>query len=165
VIVLRVKEHKLPKEKPLQAVQAEIELQLKREKAIARVKQQGEQIMERMQQGEQAEALADLAGATLVKPAVLERKSTGVPAGVLRNVFKASRPSGDKPVLHGAVLKNGDYAIINLLKVEDGTVSPDAVKSATAELQKIYGQEYLQMYLRYLRDAAKVQLPNKPDET
>jgi peptidyl-prolyl cis-trans isomerase D len=165
VVVLRVKDHILPKEKPLDTVKAEIEQQLKRDKAIALVKQQGEQIMQRIEQGEQPEALADLAGATLVKPAVLERKSTGMPAGVLQNVFKAPRPTGDKPMLHGAVLNNGDYAIISLYKVEDGTPDADAVKTARAELQKMYGQEYLQMYLRYLREATKVQIPNKPDET
>jgi hypothetical protein len=88
-----------------------------------------------------------------------------MPAGVLQNVFKAPRPTGDKPMLHGAVLNNGDYAIISLYKVEDGTPDADAVKTARAELQKMYGQEYLQMYLRYLREATKVQIPNKPDET
>ncbi len=126
VLALRVKEHKPAALRPLDEVRAEIVAQLKLEAMRDRARQSGEELQKRLQQEEDAEALAKQQGLTWVKAGMIRRADAKLPAPVLRAAFTLPKA---QPAIGGATLDNGDYAVVRVTNVREG----DAAALDTAE--------------------------------
>jgi hypothetical protein len=74
-------------------------------------------------------------------------------------VFRLQRPSGETPVYGGAVLANGDYAIIALRSVTDGTLASFNAaqkQNLRRNMQASLGRSYLQHFIDNEEDAAEI---------
>ena len=81
---------------------------------------------------------------------------------LLRKVFSMARPSADgRSSFAGQELENGDFAVVELLSVEDG--DPKSVDDAVAEqersqLRRQFGRDYYRHVTADLRAQAKVEV-------
>jgi len=135
IVVIRVKEHKAAKLRPLKEVKNDIKTAIASDKAKAAAKTQGEALLERLQSGEGREQLASKEGLKWVEKEKLGRDDTGVDNVLRRMAFKLPRPNGGKASYGGSVLDSGDYALIALLDVDKAeTVDVERRKQLKDEL-------------------------------
>ena len=123
-VVLRATDHKLPQQKPLEAVRTDV--------VAAWKKQQGDQLaaaaaaeaVKRLSGGEAWDAVAKSLGATPPPPKFVARSDQAVPLEVRREIFQAAKPAA-KPAYAQVRLDNGDAAVVALSGVrEDPTAEP-----------------------------------------
>ncbi|GMR08348.1 MAG: SurA N-terminal domain-containing protein [Gammaproteobacteria bacterium] len=159
IVVLRIKEHVLPRPQLLEEVKDRLANELRIEKARQRVLEQGKALLAKVREGKGIKQLATLAGVTWHGEATMERNQKGIAAGLAREVFRAARPASssttDKPAYTGATLGNGDYVLIAIYSVTD-RVSAEDEKKAKIELQRAGGQQMLDDYLKNIRQITEV---------
>ena len=135
IVVIRVREHKAAKLRPLNEVKNDIKAAISSDKAKAAAKTQGEALLQRLKSGEGREQLASKEGLKWVEKEKLGRDDTGVDNVVRRMAFKLPRPNEGKPSYGGSVLDSGDYALIALLDVDKAeTVDAERRKQLKDEL-------------------------------
>jgi len=135
IVVIRVKEHRTAKLRPLNEVKNDIKTAIASDKAKAAAKTQGEALLERLQSGEGREQLASKEGLKWAEKEKLGRDDTGVDNVLRRMAFKLPRPNGGKASYGGSVLDSGDYALIALLDVDKAeTVDVERRKQLKDEL-------------------------------
>jgi peptidyl-prolyl cis-trans isomerase D len=131
-LVLRIADHKLPEQKPLEQVRADILANLRDRAAKTAAAQKGNELVNQLQSGAvQWAAVAKAAAVTPVGKKWLGRKAQDVSAIVLNSAFAVPKNSVDanKPAYRGVALENGDYAVVAVSAVQSGTAAADAAKS------------------------------------
>lgn len=123
VVVLRVKDHVEKKPRTLDEAKAEINTRVMNEKAREKAKQRGEEVIQRLQGGEDPQSLAKELGLEWVKSGELKRSDRKIDTAIVKEAFKLSRPEEGKGSFSGIVLNNGDYAVVAVNKVTDGNVA------------------------------------------
>jgi peptidyl-prolyl cis-trans isomerase D len=121
--VLRVKDHVEKKPRTLEEAKAEIKTRLMNEKAREKTKQKGEDIIKRLQAGEDRQTIAKELGLEWTKSGELKRSDRKIDSTIVKQAFKLSRPEGGNTSFGGTALANGDYAVIAVNKVTDGDVA------------------------------------------
>jgi peptidyl-prolyl cis-trans isomerase D len=123
VVVLRVKEHVEKKPRTLEEAKTEIKTRVLNEKAREKAKQRGEDVIKRLQGGEDIQAIAKELELEWVKSGELKRSDRKVDSAIVSQAFKLSRPEEGKSSFGGTALANGDYAVIAVNKVTDGDIA------------------------------------------
>lgn len=110
--------------------------------------------------GDGLDALADAAGLKKINVKSVDRRSSDVPSAITTTLFRLPRPADGETSFGEALLPNGDFAVLALTKVEDGTSKDaeaiggiDAIKSA---LQRSRGQSYYQHMVESLQEKADI---------
>ena len=106
-----------------------------------------------------------MTGYELKKPGSLERTSGDAPAGLIREVFRLARPAAESTTFSVSELGNGDFAVVALTGVTDGTLESLNEVSRTQEklgLARTRGQQYYQHLVRFLRSEAEIELSKQP---
>ncbi len=129
VLVLRLKDHEAAKAKPLDEVKEDIVAMIKREKTLIEAQSLAQTLFDKIKQDGDANVKSyDLSWS---QAQWIEREdSTLKQPAIAREVFKMGRPSENKAIYQEIQLDNGDYALVALLDVKDGVVSPKTVLSA-----------------------------------
>jgi peptidyl-prolyl cis-trans isomerase D len=167
VIVLRVVEHQEARVLPLETVSEQIVNKLQREKAAAKASAHGQGLIDKLQQGDTLPALAESESKELNKPGAVIRYSAAVPQPIRNSAFRLPRPAEEIPVYGSAVLDNGDFAIIVLHSVKDGTLAglnPAEKQGLRRNMQTLVGGFYLQHFIDNERDAAEIVIPEEEEE-
>jgi len=120
-IVLRVVEHELPTIRELAEVQAEIEALLRIEKASEQARLIGETIVSSLQAGDNIDGLLGVQGVSWSQVDASERSNFMLNPEIMDRVFTLARPQQDMTTVAGYTLANGDYVVIELQAVADGT--------------------------------------------
>ncbi|MGH8508480.1 MAG: hypothetical protein ACREVH_07170, partial [Gammaproteobacteria bacterium] len=118
-VVIRVKDHRAAKLRPLNEVRNDIKAAISSDKAKAAAKTQGEALLQRLKSGEGREQLASKEGLKWVEKEKLGRDDASVDNVVRRMAFKLPRPNEGKASYGGSVLDSGDYALVALLNVDE----------------------------------------------
>lgn len=121
--VLRVVEHILPEIRPLTEVQAEIESLVLAEKASEQARLIGETIVGSLQTGDNIDGLLSAQGLSWNQVEASERSGLALDPEIIERVFTLERPAAGVAVVAGYSLANGDYAVIELQEVTDGTTA------------------------------------------
>jgi len=119
IVVLRVIEHTPQQQTPLADVRDQLIAEVRLDKGSAITRNRGEQIIARINQGDQIEALADEFGIDWREEMHLKRDSYYVAGEILETAFKAGRPESGEPLLAGVAVAEGDYAVIIVNNVHD----------------------------------------------
>jgi peptidyl-prolyl cis-trans isomerase D len=167
VMVLRVVEHQEAHVLPLESLSEQIMNKLQREKATAKATAHGRGLIDKLQQGETLQALAKAESKELNKPGVVIRYSANVPQAIRTSAYKLPRPSGEAPVYGSAVLDNGDFAIIVLHSVKDGSMADlnaAEKQGLRRNMQVSLGASYQQHFIDNEQDAAEIVLPEEKEE-
>ncbi|MGO9932727.1 MAG: SurA N-terminal domain-containing protein [Steroidobacteraceae bacterium] len=117
-VVLRATDHKLPQQKPLEAVRTEVLAAWRKQRGVELAAQAAAEAVKRLNAGESWDAVVKSLGAPVQAPKFIARSDQQVPVEIRAEAFKAPRPA-QKPVYESVRLPNGDAAVFVLSAVRE----------------------------------------------
>jgi peptidyl-prolyl cis-trans isomerase D len=156
-VVLRATDHKLPQQKPLEAVRTDVVAAWKRQRGAELAAAAAADAVRRLNAGESWDAVAKGLGVTPQPAKFVARNDASVPGEVRRDAFEAPKPEG-KPVYQRVSLGNGDADVLAVTAVRE---DPSAdVQQQDAQLRQQAAQQEAsieaQSYAAAARADAKV---------
>ena len=158
LLVLRVKDRRPARQLAFKAVQKNIQQILKAQKTKDLARTSGEKIVSQLNQGQSVESLLKTHALQWVQEKAAMRHMRRLSPVILKHAFALPRPNG-KNIVSGFALKNGDYVIITLEKVRNGTLSSanaEQRKIFTNELEAAFGILDYNLYVQGLMKTAKI---------
>jgi len=157
--VLRVTEHEESQPQSLEKVRGEIESVLKQRAASKLAAQKGKELVATASDGTSLEQLASEYGAKLHQAGVVGRADREMPIDILDTLFTMSKPDNHKQVFGETTLSNGDYAVIALYQVSDGSIDrlkdPDRNKLKQS-LERMLGQANFKHMIGNVRSGSEI---------
>jgi hypothetical protein len=160
--VLRATDHKLPQQKPMEAVRTELTAAWKKQRGVELASAAAADAVKRLNAGESWDAVvkSDAADEGGVPPPLkfMSRADQGVPLEVRAAAFGQPKPAG-KPIYSDTRLANGDAAVVALNAVRE---EPEDPKQPDASLPRQFAAQIAsaeaQSYAAGARADAKVVL-------
>jgi peptidyl-prolyl cis-trans isomerase D len=118
-VVARVAEYKAPAPLPLEQVKAQIIERVRALRASTEAAARGERIVKRVEEGADFGAAVAAEGLKAIEAGPLTRRSVAASPELLADLFRAPKPAG-RPVVRGAALPDGAYAVFQIRTVEAG---------------------------------------------
>jgi peptidyl-prolyl cis-trans isomerase D len=122
-VVLRATDHKLPQQKPQDAVRADLVAAWKKQRGAELAAAAAADAVERLTAGESWEAVAKKLNVATLPPKFVARADQDVPLPVRTTAFAEPKP-GAKPIYADAKLANGDAAVIALTALREEPGDP-----------------------------------------
>ena len=158
-VVLRATDHKLPQQKPLDAVRALVVASWKKQRGAELAAAAAADAVKRLSAGESWDAVAKSLGASTQPPRYVARVDQSVPSEIRLSVFQAPKPTA-KPIYQDVAFTNGDAAVYALSAVREAPV--DNQQQEDMLLRRQYASEVAsaeaQSYALAARADAKVVL-------
>ncbi len=123
-VVLRATDHKLPQQKPLDAVRSELVAAWKKQRGIELAAAAAVDAVKRLTANESWDTVAKSLGATSGPPKFVARSDQAVPLEIRRTAFGEPKPAAGKPLYADSQLANGDAAVIALSAVREEPGDP-----------------------------------------
>ncbi len=165
VVAIRVAAYQEAKPKPLEQVQEVIRRKLRYQKAREMAVKAGEKILQQVKTGKKMAVLARQKRLKFFENIRTTRTSTEKGRQEIFNiVFKAGKPSGNKPIYGSAEMSTGGYIVYRLSRVahSDPSKLNAVVKTLLGrELLKRRGTEYYQYYQQSLQQQADITIYDK----
>ena len=160
-VVLRATDHKLPQQKPLEAVRTDVVAAWKKQRGVELASAAAADAVKHLNAGETWDAVAKGLGVSVQAPKFIARSDQDVPMEVRMTAFKAPKP-GQKPVYETFSLGDGDAAVLALSAVRE---DPKAATSRDADIRLQYAAQMAsgeaQSYAAAARADAKITLNPK----
>ncbi len=159
VIVLRVAEHRPSQQLSFDEVRERIERELASRKARELAENRGRELLERLMDGEEPQRLAEQAELAWSRESEVARETEAAESSVLQTAFRLARPAQGTSVFGGTVTAGGDYVIVNLKRVIDGSLNGEDAEQRTAarrQLEVEAGREIYDAVVQTLRSGADV---------
>ena len=157
IVVLRVIDHRPAQTRPLAEAQEQVLTDLRQKKAAARAEQSGQAILAGLKAGQPDSALeVEWSEAEGVK-----RDDVLVSRAILRHAFRLGKPENGQPVMTGAALGSGDYALVVVTAAQEGEAAPadeDLRQDLDLELKRARGGAEWRGFLQNARDNANVDI-------
>ena len=158
VVVLRAADRKMPQERSLDSVRAQIEQAVKKQRAAELARSRAEEALKKLQAGAAwPTVVADLE-VPAAGPKFVTRTDAEVPTGLRQAIFLAPKPAAGKPAYEAVPLPDGQYGLIALTNVRAGTVA-EAPEQRGQRLRQLAGrmaQTEVTSYIEELRRKADV---------
>jgi peptidyl-prolyl cis-trans isomerase D len=122
-VVLRATDHKLPQQKPLDAVRTEVTAAWKKQRGVELAASAAAEAVKRLTAGESWEAVAKSLNVSPPPAKFIARADQEVPLEIRTTAFGEAKPSA-KPLYSDAHLANGDAAVIALSAVREEPGDP-----------------------------------------
>jgi peptidyl-prolyl cis-trans isomerase D len=122
-VVLRATDHKLPQQKPLEAVRTEVAAAWKKQRGVELAAAAAADAVKRLTAGESWDAVVKSAGAPALPAKFVARSDQEVPLEIRTVAFGEPKPPG-KPIYSDARLANGDTTVIALSAVREAPGDP-----------------------------------------
>jgi peptidyl-prolyl cis-trans isomerase D len=126
-VVLRATDHKLPQQKPLDAVRSEVVAAWKKQRGVELAAAAAADAVKGLTAGESWDAVVKTAGATALPAKFVTRSDQDVPLEIRTTAFGQPKPAG-KPIYSDTRLTNGDAAVIALSAVREAPSDPNKVE-------------------------------------
>jgi peptidyl-prolyl cis-trans isomerase D len=133
-VVLRATDHKLPQQKPLEAVRGEVLSAWKKQRGVELAAAAAADAVKSLRGGTAFDAVAKSAGQTPAAPKYIGRSEQDVPFEVRSASFSAPKPQ-DKPTFDSVALANGDSALFAISAVR---VNPSDEGFSDIEIRRQY---------------------------
>jgi peptidyl-prolyl cis-trans isomerase D len=133
-VVLKATDHKVPQQKPLEAVRAEVVAAWKKQRGVELAQVAAAEAVKRLNAGESLEAVAKSLAVPLQAPKFISRSDRDLPSEVGSALFSAPKP-GQKPIYENVALANGDAAVLAFSAVRE---DPDAAAVKEADMRRQY---------------------------
>src|SRR5579863_166783 len=117
-VVLRATDHKLPQQKPLEAVRTEVLAAWKKQRGVELAAAAASDAVKRLNAGESWDAVIKSLGAAVQAPKFISRSDAEVPQEIRIEAFKAPKPA-PKPIYENVHLPNGDAAVFAFSAVRE----------------------------------------------
>ena len=161
VIVLRVAEHRPSRQESLEESRERIERVLAAKEARKLAGDTGRALLEQLQNGEDKQGVAARAELEWSGEAEFARNAPNADPGLLGTVFRMPRPLPGQMVFSGTQTVSGDFVVVALRKVVDGSISGDDKEQQTAarrNLEVEAGRASYDAVVQTLRDNADVEI-------
>jgi peptidyl-prolyl cis-trans isomerase D len=135
VIVLRIAEHLPSRQQPLEEVQERIRSDLAAREARKLAADNGRALLERLQAGEDKQSVAAQAELAWAGASERARNAPDVQENVLGTAFRMPRPAPGHPAFGGTDTDGGNFVIVALEQVIDGSMG-DAEKEQRDALKR-----------------------------
>ncbi|MFN5744794.1 MAG: SurA N-terminal domain-containing protein [Methylococcaceae bacterium] len=158
-LVLRIKDHQPASDKPLEEVKARIIALLRDQDARAAAAKTTEALLAEVRAGKQLTEVAKNMNLPVVKVDSVRRDNDKLPSELVVALFKASRPTADKPSFTDVILENGDQLVIAVTAIKDGVAdAKDTQEQASASqfVVRSEGQREFGSFVDQLRQLADV---------
>src|SRR5882762_4997100 len=159
-VVLRATDHKLPQQKPLDAVRSEVVAAWKKQRGVELAAAAAADAVKGLTAGESWDAVVKTAGANALPAKFVTRSDQEVPLEIRTAAFGEPKPAG-KPIYSTARLANGDAAVVALSAVREAPGDANAKPEDMAMRQQFAAQiasTEAQSYAAGARADAKVTL-------
>ncbi len=160
-VVLRATDHKLPQQKPLEAVRADVVGAWKKQRGVELAAAAAADAAKRLNAGESWDAVAKSLGISAQAPKFIARSDQDVPIEIRTTAFSAPKPA-QKSIYANVRLAGGDAAVLALSAVRE---DPDPTKSKDADIRQQYASQIAsseaQSYAAGARADAKITLNPK----
>ncbi len=163
-MVLRVSAHEEAVVRPLDQVRDEIVTILAQQQAAALAEEKARSLLPRLRQGESLEQLAKELSLQIEEVGMVARGDSRLAPAIAQHLFGMPRPEGDAAVFDGVALPNGDFALIALHRVEDGSLDgmdEKALQSLEASQARAKGRDTFEFFVQLLKESSEVVI-NKP---
>ena len=159
VVVLRIRDHEPSAQRPLSEVRDQIVAELQQSAAREATRKTGEALLARLQEGEAPESVvADAEELSWSEPLTAQRRE-GADPRTRSMVFRMPRPGKGGPVFRGHSLPNGDFQIVALKSVIDGsTIEGEDLQSLRESLVAAKGAALTDEYIQALRSEAEISI-------
>lgn len=117
-VVLRATDHKLPQQKPLEAVRTEVLAAWKKQRGVELATAAAADAVKRLNAGESWDAVLKSLGATVQAPKFISRSEADVPLEIRTAAFNAPKPA-QKPIYENVRLPSGDAAVFAFSAVRE----------------------------------------------
>jgi len=158
-VVLRATDHKLPEQKPLDAIRGEVVAAWKKQRGVELAAAAAADAAKRLNAGEPWDAVVKSLGQTAPAPKFISRGADqDVPGEIRAAVFTAAKPA-QKPTYDSVALSNGDSAVYDFSAVREDPAD-NGIKEADLRRQVAYrlAQGEAQSYAAAARADASVAL-------
>lgn len=165
-IVLRVSDHRLPEQRPVEDVRGEIESTLALDLVRERAREAGERLLAKVSDGADLADQAEADGVAYQTFRAVGRRDNSLPPELLAEVFRARKP-GDSATVDGLELASGDYVVFEIARVQPGDPDSKPREQRLQErnaLAQMTGDGSLSAYVTELRRRASVQVLEIDDE-
>src|SRR3984957_2589018 len=160
-VVLRATDHKVPQQKPLEAVRTEVVAAWKTQRGVELAAAAAADAAKRLNAGESWDAVAKSLGVIAQAPKFVARSDQDVPIEIRTTAFRAPKPA-QKSIYENVSLAGGDAAVLAFSAVRE---DPDPAKSKDADIRRQYAAQIAsseaQSYAAAARADAKVTLNPK----
>jgi peptidyl-prolyl cis-trans isomerase D len=160
VVVLQVVEHRPEAAQPLAQVHDRVVADLLADRAETMLKERAEKLLARAKAGETLDALALETGRTVADIPTMGRTPPAAQFAPLVNAaFELPRPAAGKTGLALARTPSGEYALVEVVSVQDGDPAKVDAKTRTelrGQLAQARGMEDSRAFVRALRKRFKV---------
>ena len=160
-VVLRIKDHKPAAPRPLQEVRAEIEQRLRAESARSQAAVLGRDLLGQLRQGKDPNEVANAQQLKWEPPVTIKRDEQKLNPLLTHVAFSLPRAQSDKPAYGDVTYPSGDFVIVKLLKVEDGSIAAvdgKARQGLQQELAQAYGDGELRGMVKDIKAKADIKL-------
>jgi peptidyl-prolyl cis-trans isomerase D len=155
-VVLKASDHRMPQQKPLEAVRADIVAAWKKQRGIELAQAAAADAATRLADGASWDSVAKPLGAQAQAPQFVGRAEKTVPIEIRRAAFEMPKPEG-KPVYRAVPLDNGDAAVFCLSAVRvDPSTNPGQQELAKRQFAQQFASVESQSYAVEARADAKV---------
>ncbi|NIM28061.1 MAG: peptidylprolyl isomerase [Gammaproteobacteria bacterium] len=135
VVVVRMADHRPASQQPFEEVRERIERELADREARRLAAETGRALLERLEAGEDKRRVADETGLAWSGDSELERVSANVDPGVRNTAFRLARPAPGSNAFGASTTAGGDFVIVDLKQVIDGTLDDDEQSRSAARRQ------------------------------
>src|SRR5580693_7199836 len=139
-VVLRATDHKLPQQKPLEAVREQVVAAWKKQRGAELAAAAAADAVKRLTAGEALEAVAKSLGAAAQPAKFVARSDQAVPLDIRRQAFDAPKPNPKPVYLNFPLGGGGDAAVLAVTAVrDDPSIDP---KQGEGQLKLQFAQQW-----------------------
>ncbi|QBY05203.1 peptidylprolyl isomerase [Thalassotalea sp. HSM 43] len=155
VMVVRLAEHKPATTKPLAEVSAQISEQLIAKKASEAAKAAADELVAAVNTGSDTASLLAANNAEFVEVKALARNGADVDRNIASQAFTMAHPSSKSASVASTVLQNGDYAVIQVQAVNEGSVEELDERMKQMQMSQL-AQSALESYVANLKEKSEI---------
>ena len=160
-IVVHVDDYQAPATLAYDDVRENIKVTLRRKKAEAIASKTATELREKIAKGESAEALAKARSYTFSTNSDIKRSDISVDGELRQRVFSLAAPTASQPSLGLFKRQNGDYIVLQLLAVEQGSraqLTPKAIADVERSVMRSASSQAFSAYFNTLWTEAEVKI-------
>ena len=168
IVVIRVLEHQEASQQPLEEVRADVERLARDQRARDLAAARGKELLAELTAGETT--LDDVAATeklTSHKTELILRNATEPAREIVTAAFSLQTPDEGETVYDGLATRSGDYVIIALEQIKEGSISdlPETARQqAWRGLSKLQGEAEMAAVMTDLKDQAVIDIPPSSDQ-
>lgn len=164
-VVVRLKEHKPAEQQTLELATAKITEILTSERALAKVKELGQNFAKQLQNKASIQKLAMDQKLKWIEKKAVARTSTDLDSAIINAAFQAKHPEEGRASIESFALPTGDTVVLAITKVYPGSL--DTVDEQTQigykkGLSEILSQLEFSLYANQVYNQVKVEFPDAP---